>query len=436
MSRHPLLIVSSILLLGACPGGTETSDSASEDTTATSGGIILPTSPDTTGDDIGDTTAAPTTAGAEDTSVEPTTEEPPPNCGVADIKADVRIPRVMLVLDKSGSMVATPSGYWDADADDADNDGFVDGDPTTPATPKITRWKSLHAVVEFIVTGFESRMDFGAALFPSQKAVKSYDIKACPVNAAPEVVVDTDQGVSILATIPGADDTNQQGGTPAAAGIMTAIGALARDESLSEEEDLRYIILVTDGAANCNVDAMTGHDLFEVYDVHFPEMVTAARDAGIPTFVVGIDIKNEASPVKSDGNPDDTNTYERLNEVAELGGQPRPDAEKFYNSLNQIELQAALEAISQEITSCTFKLNAPLNDLQYVRELIVQTDKDPMTEPNSDPLEYKDQVKDCGTESGWHFTDDTRSAIELCGDACDAYKVSGKVDITFDCFAP
>jgi hypothetical protein len=236
--------------------------------------------------------------------------------------------------------------------------------------------------------------------------------------------------------IPGPTQTDLKGGTPAASGITAAIGALPRDESLSEEEDLRYIILVTDGAANCSIDAKTEKERFEAYDIHFPEQVTAARDAGIPTFVVGIDIINEASPIKTDGNPDDTNTYEKLNEVAELGGQPRPGDEKFYNSRNQIELQAALEAISQAITSCTFKLNTPLNEYQYVRELIVQTDKDPMTEPNSDPLEYKtDQVKDCATESGWHFTDATRSEIELCGDACSAYKSSGKVDIIFECMA-
>ena len=224
------------------------------------------------------------------------------------------------------------------------------------------------------------------------------------------------------------------GGTPAAAGMATGIAGLPRNDALTEEEDLRYIVLVTDGAANCASDAPTDKDRFEVYDAHFPEMVAAAKAAGIPTFVVGIDIRDEASPVKGDGNPDGTNTYEKLNEVAALGGQPRPGAEKFYNSLNQLELQAALEAISQEITSCTFTLSKPLTETQYVRELNVQLDKDPMTDT---ALEYgKAQVTDCDTESGWHFTDETRSAIELCGDACTTYKTTGLVDIIFDCDQP
>ncbi len=429
MSRPPYFIASSLLLLlGACSGTSETSDSAAEgasEGTSATGGIVVP-GDTTTGADPGTTTALPTTSESESTTVEPTTDDL--NCGIADIKADVRIPRVMLVLDKSGSMVAQPSGYWDADNDDPDGDGFVDGDPNmTPATPKVTRWSSLYAVVDFIVTGFEERMDFGAVLFPSTAATKGYDAGACAMNSEPEVAVGTDQGAAILAAIPAAGQTTLLGGTPAATGVFNAIAGLARDEALPEEEDLRYIVVVTDGAANCNDEAVTNTDLFEHYDDKFPMNVAAAMAAGIPTFVVGIDIKDITSSDQTDGNPNSTNTYERLNEVAELGGQAREGAEKFYNTQNQVELQAALEAISQEITSCTFPLSAPLEKYQYVRELTVQTP--------SDPLGYgMDEVADCAAESGWHFTDDTRSAIELCGDACSAYKATGKVDIVFDCY--
>lgn len=411
MSRHPLFLASSILLFGACPGPGAESESSAESTTGVTGGIVIPDDSTSTGDGDTTTTATPTT-GADETTLEPTTGEL--NCGVADIKAEVRIPRVMLVLDKSGSMVATPSGYWDADDD--------------PNTPDVTRWSSLYAVVDFIVGNFESRMDFGAILFPSIKATKDYNAGACATESEPEVPVGPDQGAVILATIPGSGQTNFLGGTPAAVGITTAIAGLPRNDALELADDLRYIVLVTDGAANCAVDAATNNELFENYDEHFPEMVAAAKDAGIPTFVVGIDIKDELTPVKIDGSPDATNTYERLNMVAEIGGQARDGDEKFYNTQNQLELQAALEAISQEITSCTFTLNAPLKKYQYIRELVVQS--------KADPLEYsKTEVTDCAAESGWHFTDDTRAAIELCGDACTAYKATGEVDIIFDCNA-
>jgi hypothetical protein len=433
------IALATVLLLAACPGGSADSDDSGDSGSNTVSGIpTVPTSMSSTGgDDDGSTTGDSTpTTGATAGESDSTTGEFV--CLADDIQADVRIPRVMLVLDKSASMIASPGGFWDADADDADDDGFVDGDPNmTPATPKITRWDSLYNVVDFIVTGFEPRMDFGAVLFPSTKATKSYDAGACKVNVDPEVPVGTDQGATILATIPGANDMTLLGGTPAASGIMAAVGALPRDEALSIEEDLRYIVLVTDGAANCAIDAKDNHDRFEEYDEHLPENVTAALVAGIPTFVVGIDIKDVESPVINDGNPDATNTFVRLNELAEFGGQARPGAEKFYNTNNQVELQAALEAISEAITSCTFELNVQLDDYTKVKKLEVSTDKDPVTEPNTAPLKYdENQITDCATESGWHFTDDTRKFIELCGDACSAYKSTGIVDIEFECTPP
>ena len=418
------------LLLAACstPGGDGDAGSSSGDT----GIDTFPPGQSSTGGGDSTSEPEPTTSGSA-SSGSTTMDELPP-CLAADIVAKVKIPRVMLVLDKSGSMVSPGTGFWDADGDDADDDGFVDGDPNmTPATPQVTRWNSLYNVVDFIVTDFEPRMDFGAVLFPSTKATKSYDAGACPVETDPEVPVGSDQGANILASIPPADDLSLLGGTPAASGIMTAIGALPRDEAIPDaKDDLRYIVLVTDGAANCAADAANNHDRFEEYDTQLAMNVAAATAAGVPTFVVGIDIEDKESPVISDGNPDATNTFVRLNELADIGGQAREGAEKFYNTNNQLELQAALMAISEVITSCTFELNLELDKYTHVAKLVVQTDKD-----LSDPLTYGgDQVADCDTESGWRFTDETRKSIQLCGDACSAYKSTGLVDIEFECFSP
>ena len=187
-------------------------------------------------------------------------------------------------------------------------------------------------------------------------------------------------------------------------------------------------MLITDGAANCAVDAASEAERFEVYDAHLPEMVSGAIQAGISTFVVGIDIADEVSEVLEDGLPDGVNTHEKLNELAELGGQARDGAEKFYNAGNQLELQAALESISQSITSCTLEFNAELTEHQQVQRVIVQT--------SGAPLQYDAQVGDCATESGWHYTDDSRKSIELCGDACSAYKTSGDVAVQFWCVGP
>ena len=423
----PACLIATSLML-ACPGSGE--DDSGDATTTQSMTSLSSLSNQSTGDE-GETTIAEPTGGTGtdtgDTGDDSTTGI---NCGVEDIVASVTIPRVMLVLDKSGSMVADEKGYWDGDGDDADNDGFKDDDPMTMATPRITRWRSLHETVNFIVTDFEERMDFGAVLFPSVAAKGNYSAAACPVKSAPDVAIDENQGAAILMTIPPADAIDTiAGGTPATAGMLTGLAGLATDDP---EEDLRpkYVILVTDGAANCPIDPVDDQpeSLFEVYDDQLPVVVGQANADKIPTFVVGIDIQNVVSGATQEGNPDNTNTYEKLNEVAVAGGQAREGEEKFYNTANQLELQAALMKISELITSCEFPLSKPVNEnLQRLEELVVD-------QMGSNPLVYdKNEVADCATESGWHYTDETKSAIELCGDACTLYKQTGDVDIVFGC---
>ena len=110
------------LLLAACPGGSADTDGASESAGQSTGGIdSFPTS-ETTGatGDASTGEPAPTTSG-DDASAGSSTGDFV--CLADDIVADVKIPRVMLVLDKSGSMVSKGTGFWDADGDDADGDG-------------------------------------------------------------------------------------------------------------------------------------------------------------------------------------------------------------------------------------------------------------------------------------------------------------------------
>ena len=84
---------------------------------------------------------------------------------------------VMLVLDKSGSMV---NNAWDHDGD--------------AGTPDETRWATLYSVTDFILTNFEGGIQFGLQLFPSTDATTSCandpDCPACDVAGAPEGHVD------------------------------------------------------------------------------------------------------------------------------------------------------------------------------------------------------------------------------------------------------
>ena len=324
-------------------------------------------------------------------------------CGEAVLEMKIVTPNVVLVLDKSGSMV---NNTWDADAD--------------PNTPEVTRWYSLYNVVEFIAGTFDGSMNLGMQLFPSLKAKTEYSAAACPVEAAPEVPVAAQNGAAVMSALPGEAALAQiAGGTPARLGLAAAIAHLeAIDDGLP-----KFIVFVTDGAANCSPDAASEADRFEVYDDAVHQVVADAHGlAGIGVFVVGIDTRDETSAAKPDGNPDGVNTFAKLNDLAIAGGHPKDDpSERFYNARNQIELQAALDAIKETLLDCTIALD-PVPKYPNMVEVKV------------DGVDYgKKQVSDCAAEDGWMYTSPAKDAIVLCGQACVDFQQSGKLDAQYKC---
>ncbi|MBA3549865.1 MAG: VWA domain-containing protein [Nannocystis sp.] len=391
-----------LALVGACPGegpvAVTTEGSGSSSSTSS-----------------GTTSEAPTTG----TTRQPTTEPPggsttvvfdPNDCG----HAVVYKPNVMLVLDKSGSMVADPGGFWDHDQD--------------PGTATVSRWSSLHAAVAGLVDKFDAGMNLGLVLFPAKTAASSYDEMACIVGGAPGVPLAGMNAANMLAALPEAltDGAMMKGGTPATKGLKVAIEALA---SVPAEQP-RFMLLVTDGAANCQENAPDLEALFEVYDDEVTSTVAAAAAMGIKTFVVGVDIANEVSSDLKDGLPDSVNVHEKLNELAVAGGVARAGDEKFFNPTNEGELQAALELISGQILSCTFTLYPTPIFLGYVE---VNGFKEGTQAGSSD-------LTDCMTQDGWDFLppidpqdSDEPLRIELCGAACSDYRMSGEIDIQYTC---
>ncbi len=413
MQRSACLLTFLTLLVGAC-GDKDDGDDDTNSTPATPAGTdtlnptLNPSATPATEDPTAEGTASdteimetttplPTSGGGDSTTFDPN------DCGEANVMIPIVTPSVMLVLDKSGSMVADPAGYWDHDND--------------PNTPTQTRWQSLHTTVDFIVNTFNNSMNLGMNLFPSKSAKAEYSEAACVVNDAVEVPVGPTNAGAILAAMPGATATDLKGGTPSAKGVTAAL-----NELLSIQTDQpKFMILVTDGAANCQVGAPDTTTLFEQYDMDLPAVVADAFAQGIPTYVIGIGITMTPSGTTQDGNPDSTNSYEKLNEVAVAGGVERPGADKFYDTQNQIELQAALEEISMQILSCTIALDPLPVYPDYV-------------EVEVNGMNYgKVQVTDCATQDGWMFTDETKSSITLCGAACESFQMTGALDAQYRC---
>lgn len=303
-------------------------------------------------------------------------------------------PNVMLVLDKSRSM----SNLWDHDAD--------------ATTAEISRWNSLHNVVEFVTTEFADTIHFGSILFPAADAWLDEPTNAysCLVGDAPEVPVGVDTGAQILASIPAAGDFSISGGTPASAGLARAIEHL---QTLPSDSP-RAILLLTDGAANCSPDELPADTLF-VYDDAVPALVDDAwSNHSIPTYVVGINILDEL------GTKPAVNPYEALTDVATAGGVPAAGVDRFYNSFNEIELSAALEEVANRI-ECTVTLP---EEPQHPDLVDVTVDG-----------KLWSAVADCSTGDGWAYTNAVGpyNAIQLCGMACDSQQGGATVQVDYNC---
>jgi hypothetical protein len=393
-----------LLALTACPSATQNGDA--DNTTDDTQGIVTVSATD------GETSSATQMATGDSTgSSDSSTGFMPENCGEVEFELIAVPPNVVLVLDKSGSMVSDN----DAD-DDGELDGFWDHD-ADPMTPVVSRWNSLYNVVDFVVTNFDTQINFGGVLFPSVDATNQYGPNSCIVEATPDIDVQTMAAAEILAGIPGPDDIDLQGATPATAGVQTALDHLATLDPTVPQ----FLILVTDGAANCSEDFPAAPELIENYDTNLPILVgTAFTDSDIPTFVVGIDIVDAEVGMGNDGVPL-ANTFVELNTVAEAGGRPRDGAEKFFNAANEIELMEALGEIAGQVVSC-----------------VIPLDPEPV-HPNFVTVEIGgmsiDRAEDCATEDGWVFVnpDGPYDALELCGSACEAYVETALVDVTYGC---
>lgn len=319
----------------------------------------------------------------------PTPPVEPLTCGDVTIAVDDGAAEVVLVLDKSQSMI---DNRWDHDLD--------------PSTPEITRWASLHQVVEGLVADFDDRLRLGAVLFPAVDVIAATPEEACRVSPAPDASVAEFGGDAVMDALPHADARDLRGGTPATAGLEVAIDhLLTRDAGRP-----RAIILVTDGAANCAAEA-EGNDLYRLYDEALAERAAEAAALGIPVYVVGIDIQDAMLEIPR------ANPYERLGAVATAGGVPRPGPEPFYNTTDENQLFDAITDIAASL-GCTVDLGlaGPYRgvDLQV----------------GDTPLEQGA----CEDGGDWTFQGEDGDRVQLCPSACQSMRVEGSLHARAACY--
>jgi hypothetical protein len=251
--------------------------------------------------------------------------------------ARAQAPNVLIVLDRSRSMYVPPVDRW------------------TPAVSAITN----------LTQGLDARVRFGLMEFPSPLVLTS--AKIC---APGEVLVPPDlHTAGAIATELAGDPTTKVGGaTPTAVALDGAKTALAALPGTS------YVLLVTDGAPNCNaaldsqtctctsaraadctgaatVDGgLTGRKTPELCldDDATVAAITSLASAGIHTFVIGYDTTDFAST---------------LDRMAAAGATA---STTYFPVSDGAGLASAFQSISAYVVSCTYELATPPKDARYV----------------------------------------------------------------------
>ncbi|HSY39665.1 MAG TPA: vWA domain-containing protein [Polyangia bacterium] len=307
-----------------------------------------------------------------------------PNCGLLQFKPTPKAADILMVLDRSGSMIDIP-----------------DGAPTGSTT---TKWQIVVPSLEAVVSATESSISWGMKSFP-EAYTDSMDDCAGGVTGIIDVKVAAMDGTQMNGAITALTPAGK--GTPTADAINSAVTYMG---TLTDTNP-KYLLLATDGEPTC---VGTSKDSTN----SGPAAVTAianALKAGFPTFVVGI------ATTKTTDNTE-------LTAMSKAGGEPipvaNPLAHNYYLANDATTLVSAMEAITGQISTCLFPLSPPppvLNDSTKVGVYLGST---------TNKIPY-----DASKSSGWAYTDANDTAIEVFGSYCDMIQTAGAgaVQIIFGC---
>jgi hypothetical protein len=317
------------------------------------------------------------------------------SCGQSVIEAQPKVVNVLVVLDQSGSMVAS----------------LGTGD----------RWTATTGALRAALDDTKDVIDFGLDLFPSE---------GCDVPAVPDLTVPIESGatgVPKILTALGNAGPVAQGGTPTAAALGRALDYFQTGPGASLEGD-RYVLLATDGGPNCNAghaacgvaecvvnmegscpidpeNCCAGDVANCLDDADARRRVEDLLTAGVATFVVGIP-----------GSEDFAGTLDAL---AIAGGRPRAGTTKYYAVTSAADLADTFRGITTNLVrTCDLQLQSPPRDPDLLN---VEIDGEPVPQAGPD---------------GWSLDRTTSPpTINLKGATCTRIETAGvgRVSIRYGC---
>jgi hypothetical protein len=330
-------------------------------------------------------------------------EVPSGPCGSQVIPAVSNPPNLSFIIDHSGSMGEELAGSG------------------------LSKYENARIALSHVLQAIGHRVKYGATIFPGLAGVTGCEAgdDLMPVGAGdpPRFAQEQKLGPRLKDLLGRLSIANVDGGTPAAATLTKSL------ETLSALPGQTYVILVTDGAPNCNeglscnaaacipniegltaggLDCSTGvnccapttqnpHATLSCVDEDASlQAVQALSDAGIKTFVVGMP---------------GSEPYENLlDAMADVGGTARTGSPKYYSVADTDALEQALKAIAASVAiSCQIPLDYEPPDADFVN------------------VYFDGKLLPYDAEAGWEWTDDGGVAIR--GTACEQLSAGDVLEV-------
>jgi hypothetical protein len=274
-------------------------------------------------------------------------------------------PNVLLVIDRSGSMAKL-----------ADND--------------VSRWDGLKTSLDAVLDQNAGKARWGLSLFPAGTQNSSCTPGAIDVPVAMGTEAAIKAAVNAFST---SQVDALEGRTPTG----TTMNAVKSSGALVDPTRSNYVVLMTDGAPNCNSQDQVQPAIDALY----------AQSPSVRTFVIGFG----ADVTSSQGA--------NLNAWAVAGHTDRPGAEKYYVANTVADLQQAFSAIVAGVATCTYQLQAPPADPDLVAPYL---DGAPVQHDATNGFTY-----DAGSQT-----------VSFHGTVCDLIRSGSvtKVEFIYGCAAP
>jgi hypothetical protein len=303
-----------------------------------------------------------------------------------------------------------------------------------------TKWDATKSALNTALNASRLTLNVGLDLFPTADVQAACTGEAC--CAAPDLAepltVPIGPGSDTVPTILSVlDTTSPGGGTPTAAGLARALDYYTNGDGFNIPGD-KYVLLVTDGAPNCNAAAVcdatkclldlipdsepsppvtnpcAGRGMDCIDDQSVMTEIQALSAAGVSTIVVGL--------------PGSEPFAEYFNAFALAGGKPNPDptATTAYYAVAESDGVTALTDTLFSITidlvkDCIITYTKPPDDPGLVNVLV-------------DCIAIPRDPTDGGDGSYWTL-DMSTATITLGGPICDRILNQGvnRVDYIFGC---